>query len=105
MTPSDRAEGAPADTGLRFKAVIDAFGDPLLIVDHHGIVRYANAAVSNALGHRLQDVLARPFRALLHPDERERIDAQLAGRESPDSVLSVEHRIQRADGAYELAET
>jgi two-component system, cell cycle sensor histidine kinase and response regulator CckA len=94
-----------AQSGDRFKAVIDAFADPLLIVDRHNIVRYVNAAVARVLAHRPQDVLARELKELLHPDEHEKIYADLAARAAPGANLFLEHRVRRGDGGFEIAET
>jgi PAS domain S-box-containing protein len=109
--PPDGSRGDPPDEArarseLRFRAIIDGFADPIVGVDGYHLIRYANAAVGRVLGYRAADLLARPIGALVHPDDREAVEAKLAAALSAhgtDSIL--EHRVRRADGAWELVET
>ena len=95
-----------ARSELRFRAVIDGFADPLLSIDGYHLVRYVNAAVTRVLGYRASDLLARPFGALVHPDERDKLEAQLAeALRSPDTIRMLEHQLRRADGRWEIVET
>jgi two-component system, cell cycle sensor histidine kinase and response regulator CckA len=102
MTPVDPA---PLEGGARFKAVIDAFADPLFLIDHHGVTRYVNAAVSRVLGYASAEVLARPFGELVDPDVREVVESKLASIGAPGSTVAFEHRMRCAEGRIEIAET
>ncbi len=102
-------EGAPPQREAgerRFQAIIDGFTDPLLTVDREGLIRYANGAVTRALGLRVPDLLARPFEALVHPDDRAAVLARLAeALAGPGTTPLFEHRVRTASGAWELVET
>ena len=91
---------------LRFRAIIDGFADPLLSIDRDLLIRYVNGAATRVLGHGARELLARPVGDLFHPDERASLEADLThALASPGATKLLEHRVRRADGAWELAET
>ena len=63
----------------RFREIVEGFADPLLMVDGEGLVRYANAALTRVLGHRLSDVLARPLEDHLDLEEAGEVLASVDG--------------------------
>jgi PAS domain S-box-containing protein/diguanylate cyclase (GGDEF)-like protein len=58
-----------------YQSILQTSSDAILIFDEHGTVRYTNAALTEILGWDRDDVLGRPGRALLHPDDRTSADA------------------------------
>ena len=58
-----------------YQSILRTSSDAVLIFDELGVVRYANEAVTEILGWDRSDVVGRPGRALLHPDDRTSADA------------------------------
>ncbi|WP_026127523.1 putative bifunctional diguanylate cyclase/phosphodiesterase [Nocardiopsis lucentensis] len=50
-------------------------GDVILIVDRDGAVHHASPGTAEAFGYRLEDVLAAPVTALIHPEDLSRTQA------------------------------
>ncbi|WP_024304459.1 ATP-binding protein [Pseudogulbenkiania sp. MAI-1] len=76
-----RAEQALADSEARQRAILEASSDAILLLEHDGTVRVANAAAARLIGRR-SDRLPRQPLATLFPDwydpERSRPFAQIA---------------------------
>ncbi len=108
---ADRLSQAQIEDSLkrsetRFRAVIEGFNDVILIVDSFQLVRYANRALERILGYSTLDVLGKPLRLLLHPDEETLIQQTVAAIfQRVESASTIEHRIRRLDGEWEIVET
>jgi PAS domain S-box-containing protein len=90
----------------RFRAVVDGFGDPIIILDTYQLVRYVNMAFLDAFGYDLADVISRPFDELLPEGDRATVAAVLGGRQPGRSAaLRFEHGFCRRDGRTELVAT
>lgn len=91
---------------LRFRTIIEGFSDIILMLDGYQMIRYTNAALTRRLGLRTSALLGKSLSAFLHPDEvavTMKMLTELA--HSADAVLTLEHRIQRADQTWESVET
>ncbi len=69
--------GAVTPTDELVAALLALCPDPTLVVDHRGVVRYANQAMVALLGHPVDDLVDRPLDALLPPATRARHDEHL----------------------------
>lgn len=73
--------------------------DIVCVIGHDGYLHRVNPAFGLALGYDEQQLLARPVRDLMHPDDRE--TAPAANPEScPDLTKDAESRWRCADGSY-----
>lgn len=85
----------------RFRALVDAAPDWILIVQDGRIV-YANRAVVESAGYDAsEDLIGTTFAGHVHPADLVGLAPRLGeGTEPPPSGEPVECRLQRADGAY-----
>ena len=87
-------------------AMIEGFNDPLFVLDEGLAIRYANRAVAQSFGHPAPGLLATPFADLLPPDERADVLRQLQGvLPTGGASCRLEHRMLRADGSWDIAES
>lgn len=83
----------------RFRAIVEGFGDAILLADGYGLVRYVNSAFGHNFGYGVGAVLGKPFVTFLQPSERPAFQARLAHLCQQGEVLEVfEHHLQRTDG-------
>ena len=86
--------------GVRFKRLLDATSDAVLMLDLDGTVVYANQSAGQQLGRDSTDLLGGSIRDHVHPDDAETM-ADAIGRldrgEADARTLTV--RLDRADGA------
>ncbi|NTV62346.1 MAG: PAS domain S-box protein, partial [Oscillochloris sp.] len=94
--------GPPQMSEARFRAIIDGFSDPILILDRYDTIRYVNAAGLSAFGYTLVHLISQPFDELVHPEDR---PAVLDALESPRTIRRFEHRLLTFDGTAEIVET
>jgi len=89
-------------TERAFRALVEAAPDLVVVLDHDGYVRYANAALTPTLGYHPDEVVGRPVLDFIHPDDlqpaRERIQAVLAN--SPTATDRVVYRLRSREGTY-----
>lgn len=83
-------------------ALVESSPDVVVVIDRDVIVRYVNAAVTVHTGWPVDAIVRRPVVDLLHPDDLERAQFDLAiyseGREQPGITT---YRVELADGSYE----
>ena len=98
-------ERRQADDALqRARTELDRFFtvslDMLCIADFDGMFRRVNPAFERTLGFSSQEILARPYLDLIHPDDREST-MQAASRAADGArVIQFENRYRCADGSY-----
>jgi PAS domain S-box-containing protein len=87
--------------GLRERERIWSLSHDLLAVaNFEGFIIAANPAWRSVLGIEADDVLRRPFRDLIHPDDLAEADAAMARLAAGEAVSGFEARAPHADGGY-----
>jgi PAS domain S-box-containing protein len=76
--------------------------DLITVADVDGYFTRVNPAVEQVLGYTDQEVLARPYLDLVHPDDRERTAAEAAAISQGKTTLSFDNRFLRKDGSYRV---
>ncbi len=88
----------------RAQAQLDRFfelsSDLLSIAGLDGYFRRVNPAFTRALGFSQEELLARPFIDLVHPEDRQATREQLARLDQGQSVLHFNNRYQTKDGGW-----
>ncbi|MBP6852739.1 MAG: PAS domain S-box protein, partial [Rhodoferax sp.] len=86
--------------------MVEGFNDPLFVLDNTLSIRFMNRAVSRSFGHAAPDLLATPFVQLLAQDQYAEITRQLMeAMETRGAACDLEHRIRRADGSWDIAQS
>lgn len=65
-----------------------------------GVIKIANPAFLRGLGWTLEELQSRPWRELVHPDDRERVEAEIQAAVAEGRIASGENRVRHADGSY-----
>src|SRR6185369_9350735 len=78
--------------------------DLIAVADFHGHFTRVNPAVEQVLGYTQEEVLARPYLDLVHPDDRERTAAEAAAIGEGKRTLSFQNRYVRKDGSERVLE-
>jgi PAS domain S-box-containing protein len=73
--------------------------DIIAVADFDGRFTRVNPAAEKVLGYTEEELLARPYVEMVHPDDRERTASEAAALEHGRSTLSFENRYIRKDGS------
>ena len=64
-----------------------------------GYLKRANPAYERTIGYPMEELLARPMLAVVHPDDVESVGTVLAGLLDGEDVIGFENRVICADGS------
>jgi PAS domain S-box-containing protein len=78
--------------------------DLITVADFDGHFTRVNPAAEQILGYTEQELLARPYLDLVHPDDRERTAAEAAAIGNGNMAVSFENRFVRKDGSHRVLE-
>ena len=97
------ARDAVARSEERFRSLVQRSADVALVLDEDGIVAYASPAVER-FGYRPEEVVGRPGRDFIHPDDVERHRDTVRETVARTGTATVEWRFRVADGSYRWTE-
>ena len=99
------AEHALRASEERFRALVENSSDVLILIDAEGRVQYASPSSAPPLGWTPDQVRGRSIFDFVHPDDRAQVAGGLATiAAGPGESLTVEVRVQHADGSYRIVE-
>jgi PAS domain S-box-containing protein len=78
--------------------------DLITVADFEGRFTRVNPAAEQILGYTEQELLARPYLDLVHPDDRDRTAAEATDIAQGKTTLSFENRFVRKDGSHRVLE-
>jgi PAS domain S-box-containing protein len=88
---------------LRMHHLLESGPDPVVIVDHEGVIEYVNARAESQFGWQRDDLLGKQAEVLIppmaQPDVRERIDAYLESPERRTLGGMEDYYVRHADGS------
>jgi diguanylate cyclase (GGDEF)-like protein/PAS domain S-box-containing protein len=97
ITESKRMELALKESEEKYRTLVESSNDIIFSVDLHGIITYVSPAVERLSTFKSEDILGKPFKDLVHPDDmdvlKSRTDKLLRGEAS-----SWEFRISNGTG-------
>jgi diguanylate cyclase (GGDEF)-like protein/PAS domain S-box-containing protein len=98
MTSEIVARRARAD--LRARRFFDLSQDMLCTANMDGYFVELNAAWEHSLGYSDEELRAKPFAELVHPDDRKRTEAETAGLFNGSDTVGFENRYLAKDGSW-----
>jgi PAS domain S-box-containing protein len=99
------AEAAVHRSEERFRALTTLSPDIISIFDREGHLTFNSAAALKIHGYREEDVLGQTTFNLVHPDDRESIQAAFAeALRDPTKTVLARYRYRNADGSYRWME-
>ncbi len=96
-----RAERALADSGARFRALIENALDIITVVDPDGTITFQSPSVTRLLGYEAEELVGRRALDLIHEEDRAataRILARIAA--APGVIEKAEFRFRHKDGSW-----
>jgi PAS domain S-box-containing protein len=78
--------------------------DLITIADFDGHFMRVNPAAEQILGYTEQELMARSYLDLVHPDDRQRTEAEAEAIGRGKATMSFENRLARKDGSYKVLE-
>ncbi|HSR42928.1 MAG TPA: ATP-binding protein, partial [Longimicrobiales bacterium] len=101
-----RAEEARHREEAVHRLLVERSTDLLAVLDATGTVRYASPAAERLLGYPEGSLEGERALDLVHPEDRDRIEAAVAEASGdPDHAAVVEHRVRHADGTFRYFES
>jgi PAS domain S-box-containing protein len=101
ITERKRMENAQQEREAHFRALIEHSSDAIALIAIDGTLLYGSPATVRVLGYTMQEFIGRNAFDLIHPDEHPEIARQLASVVSqPEASISLETRVQHADGSW-----
>jgi len=85
------------ETGNRF---INLSVDMFCIAGFDGFFKSVNPSFENTLGFTVEELLARPYLELIHPDDRQATVAEAGRLENDEVTFAFENRYRCQDGSY-----
>jgi diguanylate cyclase (GGDEF)-like protein/PAS domain S-box-containing protein len=100
ITEMKRAEEALAESQAIYKSIVETGGAGILIGEPSGHISFINNTFCKILGYSQEEVVGKPFTALIHPDDSVMVMEKFAeGLSHPDRDYHIEFRAIRKDGS------
>ncbi len=90
----------------RWRALIENSGDAISLVDGSGQIIYASPSTANVLGYQPDELIGRPARELVHPDDQPmtRTEHERLQRRPGRSAVIPPFRVRHRDGSWRWVE-
>ncbi|HYY78601.1 MAG TPA: EAL domain-containing protein [Actinomycetes bacterium] len=97
---------AGAEQAAQFRSLVHNSSDLITVVAADGTIRYQSPSAQRLLGRAAADLTGTAFGELVHPDDRDHVDAAI-GRlvEAPGAIASFQCRLSHRDGSWRHAES
>ena len=90
----------------RYQRLIERASDIIVVLDAEATVQYQSPSIRRVLGHDPADVEGANAFELVHPDDRERVQARFdAIVAQPGTTERIEYRVRHANGEWRTIET
>jgi len=86
------------DSEERFRSLVEDARSPVGAIDLEGKMQFVNKAFTQIIGYSAEELLNRPFKDLLHPDDRDRILELFVNLKMEEQSRDVEFRALHRDG-------
>ena len=105
VTERRSVERALRESEQRFRALAEETTDIVTRLAPDGTYLYVSPSVKDMLGYAPDDLMGTSYQALIHPDDRARVEENVGLAQGEGKKVQFEYRIQHADGHYVWVET
>jgi two-component system cell cycle sensor histidine kinase/response regulator CckA len=102
-----RAEEAIRKSEERYRSLVEASRDGIVVIDSEGLLKYASPSAKSLAGYRPEDLLGGNAFSLVHPEDVPALKARLAELlgEVPSGVpVPISFRLRHSDGRWRFFE-
>lgn len=99
LSDQDRLRNRIRESELRYRMLADHSGDLVMRIRPNGDRMYVSPSVKELLGWEVEDFL-KPRPDLIHPDDRERIAAEVIRLRAEGGTTTATYRLRHKDGHY-----
>jgi PAS domain S-box-containing protein len=97
---------AGAEQAAQFRSLVNNSSDLITVLAPDGTIAYQSSSVERVLGRRPADLVGTPLGDLVHPDDRDDVNASLTKLvEAPDATATFGCRLQHEDGSWRHVES
>ncbi len=101
----EKAESALRSSAERFGSLVQHSYDTMIVTADDGSITFASPSVTALTGRTIEEVVGVQSISLIHPDDRDRVSAQLTARLSDGEIAErVQLRMAHADGTWRHVE-
>jgi diguanylate cyclase (GGDEF)-like protein/PAS domain S-box-containing protein len=101
----EKAESALRGSEERFRSLVQHSYDTMIVTADDGSITFASPSVKSLIGRLPEEVEGVESTSFIHPDERERVSAQLISRLAGGDIAErVQFRMAHADGTWRHVE-
>lgn len=104
VTDYRRVEKALRESEAKYRLIAEYSSDIIVILDFHGVVRYASPSHETILGIPSKDIEGRSAFDFIHPDDAQRVRREFGEMMQRNRARQVEFRYRHAQGHYIVAE-
>jgi PAS domain S-box-containing protein len=104
VTEQRRAESALKESEERFRTMATAAPVGIFLADRDGRAVYVNRRVSELTGTPEESLLGQAWLDRVHPEDRERVAAEVQRAADDGSMISLQYRVVRPDGTQRSAQ-
>jgi PAS domain S-box-containing protein len=105
VTERRAVEEALRESEQRFRALAEETTDVVTRHAPDGTYLYVSPSATDVLGYAPNDLVGTAFQPLIHPDDLERVKANIAAARREGKKVQFEYRIRHTDGHYLWVET
>ncbi len=100
-----QAQEALRRSEARFRALVDNSSDGIALLDAGGTVVYASHSCQRVLGYTPEELVGRSFPELVHPEDLERVQQEVAAAlDRPGLAVRSIGRVRHKDGSWRVIE-
>lgn len=101
LTYKKRVEDTLIKSEKKFRALIESSVDAITLISSDGVIKEANAGLSNILGYSREELIGTNRRSIIHPDDLADAMGGISRMTSqPGSVVNLEYRCKTKAGIY-----